>query len=346
MLIDQNGAAIRVGRTIGAGGEATVYSVENQNGAVAKIYKEVPSSDKIEKLRYQAARVTPQLNKCAAWPLQIIFDERRQGRGVLMPAVNGKEVHHLYGIRDRVIDFPGKNWDFLVNTARNCAAAFDEIHSVGAIIGDVNEGNVLVHASGNVTLIDCDSYQISKGTKCWTCDVGISLWTPPELQGQDFKGLVRTVNHDLFGLAVLIFELLFMGRHPFAGIPTSNADILLEDCIRKRFYAYSPVASSYGIRRPPFTFPVDSMPEPYSSMFEKAFRLSVPRPSAKDWVQALDSLQKSIVQCPRDRSHRFPKFLQRCPWCEIAGEGGPLFFVSVDVAFLRPIVGNDLSSIW
>ena len=25
------------------------------------------------------------------------------------------------------------------------------------------------------------------------------------------------INHDNFGLAVLIFQLLFMGRHPFSG---------------------------------------------------------------------------------------------------------------------------------
>jgi len=32
-----------------------------------------------------------------------------------------------------------------------------------------------------------------------------------------FRGLERSAGHDAFGLAVLLFHLLFMGRHPFAG---------------------------------------------------------------------------------------------------------------------------------
>jgi DNA-binding helix-hairpin-helix protein with protein kinase domain len=196
-----------------------------------------------------------------------------------------------------------------------------------------------------VALIDCDSYQIPNGTITWTCDVGVSLWTPPELQGQNFKGLVRTANHDLFGLALLVFKLLFMGRHPFAGVPINNGEILLEDAIRKRFYAFSPLANTYGVRPPPYSFPVASLPEPYSSMFERAFRLNVPRPTAKEWVQALDSLRQALTRCSRDQSHWFPRYLSQCPWCEIASAGGPLFFVSVGVVAVGPL-GDNAAAIW
>jgi DNA-binding helix-hairpin-helix protein with protein kinase domain len=346
MLIDQNGAAIRLGRQIGrTGGEGNVYSVESHSGFVAKIYHRPPTVAKIAKLQYQAQHATPEIKKCAAWPLLTVSDERRQPRGFLMPSVGGKEIHHLFGTRDRVVEFPGKNWDFLLNTARNCAAVFDVVHATGAVIGDVNEGNVLAQTSGRVALIDCDSYQIPNGTITWTCDVGVSLWTPPELQGQNFKGLVRTANHDLFGLALLVFKLLFMGRHPFAGVPINNGEILLEDAIRKRFYAFSPLANTYGVRPPPYSFPVASLPEPYSSMFERAFRLNVPRPTAKEWVQALDSLRQALTRCSRDQSHWFPRYLSQCPWCEIASAGGPLFFVSVGVVAVGPL-GDNAAAIW
>jgi DNA-binding helix-hairpin-helix protein with protein kinase domain len=346
MLVDQNGSAVRLGRQIGrSGGEGSVFSVEGVAELVAKIYHKPPTVTKVAKLKYQTTRSTPELKKCAAWPLLVIGDERHQPRGFVMPAVAGDEVHHLFGTRDRVVEFPGKSWDFLVNAARNCAAAFHVVHATGAVIGDVNEGNVLVQGNGTISLIDCDSYQISNSTNAWTCDVGVSMWTPPELQGQNFRGLVRTSNHDLFGLAILIFKLLFMGRHPFAGIRIDGGEVLLEDAIRKRFYAFSPIANTYGVRPPPYSFPVATLPEPYSSMFERAFRLSVPRPTAKEWVQALDTLQSTIIQCPRDRSHRYPKFLNSCPWCEIAAAGGPLFFVSVDVTEIRPI-GDGAAAFW
>jgi DNA-binding helix-hairpin-helix protein with protein kinase domain len=258
-----------------------------------------------------------------------------------MRAVGGKEVHHVYGNRDRVVDFPGRNWDFLINTARNCAAAFDEVHAIGAVIGDVNEGNFLVQANGKVTLIDCDSFQVSNGTTVWTCDVGVPWWTPPELQDKSFRGLVRTPNHDLFGLALLGFKLLFMGQHPYAGIPITDT----QDAIRKGLYAFSRSSASYGVRPPPYTFPVTELPDMYGSMFEKAFRLNPLRPTAKEWAQELDALLQTVVTCPNDKSHKFPRALGRCPWCRIASEGGPLFFVSTDVVVVGPL-GEDIAAVW
>jgi DNA-binding helix-hairpin-helix protein with protein kinase domain len=346
MLIDQNGTSVRLGRQVGrSGGEGSVYGIDSHPGFVAKIYHRPPPQDKVAKLSYLAQRATSEVKKCAAWPTMVISDERAQPRGFLMPAVSGKEIHHLFGTRDRVVEFPGKNWDFLLNTARNCAAAFDVIHAVGAVIGDVNEGNILVRSNGVVALIDCDSYQVSNGRNSWTCDVGVALWTPPELQEQNFKGLVRTPNHDLFGLAVMIFKLLFLGRHPYAGVPINATENLLEDAIRKRLYAFSPMASTYGVRPPPYTFPVTALPEPYLSMFERAFRLNVSRPTAKEWVQAIDTLLQSVTQCSRDPSHKFPRFINRCPWCEIAAAGGPLFFVSIDIAPVFPL-GDNAAAVW
>ena len=327
----------KVGRT---GGEGAVYGIQGHAGLVAKVYHQPVSTNKAAKLKYLAQRVTPQLTECAAWPSFLLF-HNNQPRGFVMRSVGGKEVHHLYGNRDRVVDFPGKNWDFLVNTGRNCAAAFDEVHAIGAVIGDVNEGNFLVETTSKVTLIDCDSFQISNGSMAWTCDVGVPWWTPPELQGKSFRGLVRTPNDDLFGLALLIFKLLFMGQHPYAGIPITDAS----EAIRRGLYAFSRNAASYGVRQPPYTFPVGALPDLYSSMFEKAFRLNASRPTAKEWTYALDALAKTIVQCRNDKSHKFPESLGRCPWCQIFSEGGPLFFVSTAAVIAGPL-GGDIAAVW
>src|SRR5437870_6309394 len=105
MLIDQNGAAVRLGRQIGqTGGEGSVYSVGSHSGFVAKIYQRPQPMTKIAKLKYQTEHLTSDLKKYAAWPLQLLMDEHRQPRGVLMQAVGGKEIHHLFGTRDRAYD--------------------------------------------------------------------------------------------------------------------------------------------------------------------------------------------------------------------------------------------------
>ena len=68
-----------------------------------------------------------------------------------------------------------------------------------------------------VALIDADSFQFSLNGKSYPCVVGVPDFTPPELHGKNLASVQRTIEHDNFGLAVAIFHLLFMGRHPFAG---------------------------------------------------------------------------------------------------------------------------------
>ena len=63
-----------------------------------------------------------------------------------------------------------------------------------------------VGADGTVMLIDCDSFQVRDGAEVFTCDVGVPLFTASELHGYGFRGLLRTENHDRFGLAVLLFH--------------------------------------------------------------------------------------------------------------------------------------------
>jgi len=73
------------------------------------------------------------------------------------------------------------------------------------------------------------------------CEVRISTHLPPELQGRPLHGIVRTVDHDSFGLAVIIFQLLFMGRHPFSGTRRSVlADMPLEKQSKSIGLPYGP----------------------------------------------------------------------------------------------------------
>ena len=165
-----------------------------------------------------AEAVSPSLLKIAAWPIDLLSDNKGVVRGFIMPrVVTRRDIHELYSPKSRAEAFPEADFRFLVHVAANIARAFAVVHEQGHVLGDVNHGNLLVGADGTVMLIDCDSFQIGNGTNVFTCDVGVPLFTAPELHGRTFRGLVRTANHDRFGLAVLLFHLLYMGRHPFAG---------------------------------------------------------------------------------------------------------------------------------
>ena len=75
----------------------------------------------------------------------------------------------------------------------------------------------MVGRDSKVVLIDSDSVQINANGTLHLCEVGVSHFTPPELQTMpSFVGFERTENHDNFGLALLIFHILFGGRHPYS----------------------------------------------------------------------------------------------------------------------------------
>ena len=110
------------------------------------------------------------------------------------------------------------------------------MHATGAVVGDLNESNVLVDASANVALVDCDSFQIiDDDGVLHACPVGKPEFTPPELHGIELADGQRHPSADVFALSVLVSLLLREGRHPFAGVWTGRGDPPdLAACARRR----------------------------------------------------------------------------------------------------------------
>ena len=127
----------------------------------------------------------------------------------------------------------------MLRTALNIACGLASVHATGCVVGDINHSGILISNNALATLIDCDSFQIQVGGKAFLCKVGVPDFTPPELQGKRLDQFIRTPNHDAFGLAIVLFNLLFMGRHPFAGRFLGRGDIPLEMAIAQYRFAYS-----------------------------------------------------------------------------------------------------------
>ena len=204
-------------------------------------------------------------------------------------------------------------FSFPINTAANIARAFAVVHEHGQIIGDVNHASILVAKNGTVKLIDCDSFQIAAQGHHYLCQVGVPTHTPPELQNQSFHGIIRNANHYAFGLAVIIFQLLFMGRHPFSGRYLGPGDMPMERAISEYRFAYCPNAASHQMRPPPGTLPLEAISEPVANLFLAAFSRNNVRPRADEWVPASIELSKNLNQCSHNNGHHFLKSLSSCP---------------------------------
>ncbi|HET7506107.1 MAG TPA: hypothetical protein VFK02_34040 [Kofleriaceae bacterium] len=333
-IFDHRGRSLALGALIRRGGEGAVFDVAGQPALVAKLYDNAPDQDKADKLRSMLASGAQDLTRVAAWPITTLHD-RPSGplRGFVMPKIVGhKEIHKLYGPSHRQREFPDANWAFLIHTAANCAAAFETIHGMKHLMGDVNPGNVLVSAQALVTLIDCDSFQVQFNGRTFRCEVGVPEYTPPELQGLVFRNVSRTENHDRFGLAVLIFHLLFMGRHPFAGRHSGPGDMTLDRAIRECRFPFARTAGGRkGMDPPPLAPTLDIVTPAVASLFERAFQDPGQgiRPSANEWHAALDDLERQLLACPRERAHRYARHLSACPWCRFEDGTPPvLFFIS------------------
>lgn len=329
-LIDARGRPVRLGNKLGQGGEGMIFEIDASPGIVAKIYHRPPSSHRAEKIRAMAALRSDQLDRLTAWPIELLSLRSGQPMGLTMPRVVGyKDIHHLYSPKSRRAEFPGADWRFLVRTAANMARAFATVHETGSIIADVNHSGVLVAQDARVRLIDCDSFQVVDGNNRYLCEVGVPTFTPPELQNQRFAELLRTENHDSFGLAILVFLALFMGRHPFAGRFIGSGDMTIEQAIGEGRFAYGADALTARMERPPGTPPLAIVSQPVAELFERAFdRRSAEggRPTAKEWVAALEALEMRLKQCSASHTHWYYSGLGACPWCQMeAATSVPLF---------------------
>lgn len=311
---------------IGSGGEGTVFYCPDDSATVAKIYHEPISDEKAEKLRWMAANNNESLTRVAAWITDTLHDAP-DGKtiGFLMPNVKAKEIHELYSLKSRRVHFPEATWKFLVHAAANVARAFYNLHRAGHVMGDVNHGNCVVLADGTVKLIDCDSYAIKNETRRYHCEVGVATHLAPELQGKNLRGVEREFRHDNFGLAVIIFQLLFLGRHPFAGNYAGDEDKSLEDCIREQRFAYGSDAHLWKIKQPPGTLSLSSISPRLAFLFERAFLTEI-RPEPREWIEALEDLSHNLEQCALHPGHHYFAELQICPWCEIETQTGLMLF--------------------
>ena len=327
---DLQGRELGLGRCVGQGGEGAVYAVTGAGSQVAKVYARRPDALTARKLAAMVQLGTEELSRAAAWPCDLLLDPRTgDTAGFLMPRIEGhREIHRLYGPTDRKTAFPDASWAFLVRAARNVAAAFDAVHCHGHVIGDVNQANIVVSRKATVRLIDCDSFQITHLGRSYPCRVGVPLFTPPELHGRRLEEVERTPHHDGFGLAVVIFQLLFMGRHPFAGRHPQRT-ITAEAAIAEGIFAFGPEAAARGWQPPPFSLRLEDLSPPLARLFRRAFSVEAaagwPRPAAAEWVAALDTLEASLLTCGEDPRHVHAP-ADGCPWCRIEQEGGPSFY--------------------
>jgi len=334
VVYTEKGEQLTLTAVIGKGGEGTIYASPRDPLECAKIYLK-PGSDQTHKklcLMVQNSPVDPtyqvRKHRSISWPSGLLYQDvsRTTFVGFFMPKIDLKAFQKALVYidpSDRCARFGGGfTWKHLFTSAMNIASAVAAINDQGYCVGDLNESNVLIAPNALASLIDCDSFQVrdpQRGT-IYRCEVGKPEYTAPEFVGKRFNEVDRTIDSDSFALAVLIFQLLMDGTHPYQakGKLVENAPST-EAKIRLGYFPYA--------MRGPDIAPPDHAP-PYEVLhpeIQRLFQLCFlaghskqgMRPTARQWYESLRRLDGGFKQCQTNLNHEYLDNLRSCPWCKV-----------------------------
>ena len=325
MLAAQAGA-IFAETLLGEGHEGTVWTVKDHDDLAVKIFHggQMPARTKAKLISMMKKTMTTRCRSYRiAWPLELVSEKgKRTSSGYLMPRLD-QEKHPEIGAyfnrmrRDRRIAQRGRGYSMvhMLTIARNLAQMVAALHEHGLVIGDLSSRNVRAHDHGQVALIDVDSIQIKdQDGQVYRCTVGTPEYCAPERQGITFDEIDKTTADDEFALSVMIYQLIFQGRHPFAGIPTKQAQkesASIQERIRTGQLIHDDSKSGY---QPASQDTIIWAATPFKRQFRAGLARTPPRYTAIRWMQDIDRIAERLKQCPANPGHQY--FGSRaCTWC-------------------------------
>jgi DNA-binding helix-hairpin-helix protein with protein kinase domain len=349
MQVKVGGKTERLDKQLGRGGEGDVYALVGRGDCAVKIYKSELRVSRENKVRAMVDGRLAGATTLVAFPAEVVTDASGNFLGFTMRLVAGyRALHELYSPKSRKMNFPKADYRFLVRVAQNVARAVATVHQAGCVIGDLNHSGVLVGPDATVALIDADSFQFSLKGHAYPCVVGTEDFTPPELHGSSLSKIIRTQAHDNFGLAVAIFQLLAMGKHPYAG-RYNGPDLSLGQSIAQNRFAFSMARlNETRTTPPPGSVLLADYPETIAAALESAFGLAPSsRPDPATWVGLLQGLEMGLRRCADVPTHYFPGSATSCLWCRLASQSGVEMFPQGLAAGTVPLAGPfDLERVW
>jgi serine/threonine protein kinase len=320
----KNNITVNQSDIIGEGATATIYSTTLNNELwAAKIYKkdrEVPSEKLEAMLQSTPENLFKNLNHQIfvqyAWVKFLLKDSNNKIIGFLMPFVDHHSTNSLDSYYDPVLikrlqGIAQSALSLRLEIALNLCALINDLHSKGHYFIDIKPQNIRVYRDNNsVVLLDCDGYSIknvNEQPKRFSADLISTDFIAPEVLKNNLSPKSLGLEQDLYGLAVLLFQMFNRGTHPFQGI-IKNPNIQVSTNDERAALGFYP----YGI-----TPHKDVNPRPQSihnlllpetrQLFDRAFT-TISRPTAKEWMDHLHAIlnNKSLTRCttqPNDIRH-------------------------------------------
>lgn len=330
---DASGTQLRVhlGQLIGQGGAGSVYLSSELPGSVIKIYGPSNSAKDLESYARKLEamlEVPPDLVDLGldgqpynrfrggeqfvqiAWPTSTVHDIRGNFLGYVMPSVVTAGTASLESVMDdRDAQQLGMSIGIghRVTLAAQLAKVISQLHAVGHYLVDLKPVNLNFYKKTLfMAILDCDGFSICGKKGRFEASQHTEDYLAPEFQATGDPNRDPQAQ-DRFGLGVIIFRLLNLGIHPFAGRPLDNSvPNEQQEKIAQRLYPYGLTPHA---RVAPLVKSVhECIPDDLRVMFDKTF-IGKPaqRPPAKEWADILETYARRqsgrIVQCASVPAH-------------------------------------------
>ena len=325
---------------IGEGATATVFKVnfEDQNWA-AKVYKPEKTNE-LKKLEAMISSPPPNLSieedgktfVQYTWTKYLLNDSKDKCCGYLMPYIDEESTNALDSYYDPVLvkrlsGIAQSALSFRIEIAMNLCDLIHNLHSLSHYFIDIKPQNIRVYReTKKVVLMDCDGYSI-KNTKGnpdrFPAELISTDYISPEVLKNNLSPKNLGEEQDKYGLAVLLFQLLNRGTHPFQGI-VQNANVQVSTNDERASLGLYP----YGLKKHGAVIPrVQSLHELFlietRELFDRAFT-TLNRPSAEEWKVHFQNIleKKLLTRCsvkPNDVRHIHFRN-QECIGCKIESE--------------------------
>jgi DNA-binding helix-hairpin-helix protein with protein kinase domain len=338
-VVTSQGRTLDLKHRLDEGGEGVVYEVSSEDaGRTALVAKlllapaapaDVPGrlASLVQRGRSpRMARLLAGEPRRVAWPVATVQAISRRPaaerlHGYLMPDMRQWYVPLNYLLRPglRAVEFPAASWDTSLAASASLAALVADLHAAGYVIGDLKPENLWVDKRGNAGISDVDSFQFTHGGGTFTCRAQTPDYAAPEcIVSPDVP---PGPSSDDFVLAVLIYQLLMDGLHPFYGIPADGTRYVSIDdnIVHGRARLIHPGSVRIMPGAPPFSVLPRRLRALFTQCFGDAGRTGVnPRPAAAEWHTALVAERAAgrLRTCSVNPRHVYTAERPWCPWCD------------------------------
>jgi serine/threonine protein kinase len=290
---------------IGSGGTADVYAVNAHPDIVAKLYNQ-PHKINFDKLKVLSDRLSGEpFSAHLAIP-----DDLVSGPGGLVGFTQKYFDNTSFLELDYWIEGPLKKslsplqrgLHFRLTILRTLADIIAGLHSNNIAIVDLKPSNILVHrVTGQAAIVDCDAFCVldaSGNIEYPAHEVTVGYCNGDALR----KGLPPTklsYKQDSFAFAVIAFQILNNGIHPYQGIICADLkDHNLDSLIKGGVYPYGHIAPK---EVSPLPISIHStLPSILLDAFERSFEMKRKHLDIARWSTLFSNiLEKNLVEeCP------------------------------------------------